>query len=84
VSGAEQLTFNGEAAVKKGQKAIYVTERGALCGERDGIALVVAAPGPDLKKDLLAHVEFPARVSPGSGRCPRTCSQPDDRGDAGR
>ena len=68
VADVELITFNGEAAVKKGQEAIYVTERAVFRRERDGMALVEVAPGLDVQKDVLAHVEFPVRVSPPPAR----------------
>jgi acyl CoA:acetate/3-ketoacid CoA transferase len=64
VADVELITFNGEAAVKKGQEALYVTERAVFRRERDGMVLVEVAPGVDVEKDVLAHVEFPVRVSP--------------------
>ena len=65
VADVELVTFNGEAAVKKGQEAIYVTERAVFRRERDGMVLTEVAPGLDVRKDVLAHVEFAVRVSPG-------------------
>jgi propionate CoA-transferase len=58
------ITFNGEAAVKKGQEVVYVTERAVLRRERDGLVLTEVAPGIDVRADVLAHIEFPVRVSP--------------------
>jgi acyl CoA:acetate/3-ketoacid CoA transferase len=58
------ITFNGEAAVKKGQEVLYVTERAVLRRERDGLVLTEVAPGVDVQADVLAHIEFPVRVSP--------------------
>ena len=37
VADVELITFNGEAAIKKGQEAIYVTERAVFRRERDGM-----------------------------------------------
>jgi propionate CoA-transferase len=65
VKDVELITFNGEAAVKKGQEAVYVTERAVFRRERDGMVLTEIAPGLDVRKDVLDHVEFPIRVSPG-------------------
>src|SRR5262245_29689354 len=65
VTDVELITFNGEAAVKKGQEAVYVTERAVFRRERDGLVLTEVAPGLDIQSDVLAHIEFPVRVSPG-------------------
>jgi propionate CoA-transferase len=64
VTDVELITFNGEAAVKKGQEVLYVTERAVLRRERDGLVVTEVAPGVDVRNDVLAHVEFPVRVSP--------------------
>ena len=42
-----------------------MTERAVFRRERDGMVLTEVAPGLDVRKDVLAHVEFPVRVSPG-------------------
>jgi acyl CoA:acetate/3-ketoacid CoA transferase len=64
VPDVELVTFNGEAAVKKGQEAVYVTERAVFRRERDGLVLTEIAPGVDLERDVLGQVGFPVRVSP--------------------
>jgi propionate CoA-transferase len=64
VADVELVTFNGDAAVKKGQEAVYVTERAVFRRERDGMVLTELAPGLDARRDVLAHVGFPVRVSP--------------------
>ncbi len=45
MADVELITFNGEAAVKKGQEAVYVTERAVFRRERDGMVLTEVAPG---------------------------------------
>ena len=47
------------------ESSVYVTERAVFRRERDGLVLTEVAPGLDVRKDVLAHVEFPVRVSPG-------------------
>jgi propionate CoA-transferase len=64
VTDVELITFTGDAAVKKGQEALYVTERAVFRRERDGMVLTELAPGLDVRRNVLAHVEFPVRVSP--------------------
>jgi acyl CoA:acetate/3-ketoacid CoA transferase len=64
VADVELITFNGEAALKKGQDAVYVTERAVFRRERDGMVLTELAPGLDVRRDVLDQVGFPVRVSP--------------------
>lgn len=64
VKDVELVTFNAEVACRKGQEAIYVTERAVFRRDRDGMVLTEVAPGIDVEKDVLAQVEFPVRVSP--------------------
>jgi acyl CoA:acetate/3-ketoacid CoA transferase len=64
VPDVELITFNSEAAVKKGQEALYVTERAVFRRERAGLTLVEVAPGVDVERDVLAHVGFPVRIAP--------------------
>ena len=52
VTDVELITFNGETAVKKGQEAVYVTERAVFRRERDGLVLTEVAPGLDVRKPL--------------------------------
>jgi len=63
VQGGELITFNRDAAAKKGQEAVYLTGRAALPRERDGRMLMEVAAGVDVRKDVLTLIEFPNRVS---------------------
>ncbi|WP_068638942.1 acyl CoA:acetate/3-ketoacid CoA transferase [Thauera butanivorans] len=58
VAEVEHRTFSGPQAVKWRQDVLYVTERCVfrLCGE--GLELIEIAPGVDLQRDILAHMDF--------------------------
>ena len=63
VQGGELITFNRDAAAKKGQEAVYLTGRAALPRERDSRMLMEVAAGVDVRKGVLTLIEFPNRVS---------------------
>ncbi len=54
----EQITFSGDFANETGQDITFVTERAVLKLTKDGLKLVEIAPGIDLQKDILDHMEF--------------------------
>jgi propionate CoA-transferase len=63
VDRVEQITFSGKYAAKAKQPILYVTER-AVFELIDGeVTLVEIAPGIQLEKDILAHMDFKPRIS---------------------
>ncbi len=59
VRGVEQVTFNGAIAAASGQEVYYVTERCIFRLTRDGLELIEYAPGIDVERDILTHMDFP-------------------------
>jgi acyl CoA:acetate/3-ketoacid CoA transferase len=58
VKRVSHITFSGEQARKWGQKVIYVTERAAFALGDKGIEITDIAPGMDLQRDVLDHMQF--------------------------
>jgi propionate CoA-transferase len=54
----EQVTFSGKYAVQTGTPVLYVTERCVFSLTKKGMELIEVAPGIDIEKDILAHMEF--------------------------
>lgn len=54
----EQITFSGPLAAKQHQQVLVVTERAVFYVTEKGLELREIAPGIDLEKDVLAHMEF--------------------------
>jgi propionate CoA-transferase len=54
----EQITFNGQYAYDRGKPIYYVTERCVFRRVRRGLALIEVAPGIDVARDILPHMDF--------------------------
>ncbi|MEU3980890.1 CoA-transferase [Streptomyces sp. NPDC026672] len=60
-----QISFSAAQALRTGQPVTYVTERAVFRLTEDGPELTEIAPGLDLTVDVLDHLEFKPRISPG-------------------
>ncbi len=58
VHEVEHRTYSGKQAMKRGQTALYVTERCVFRLCEDGLELIEIAPGIDLERDILAQMAF--------------------------
>jgi propionate CoA-transferase len=58
VADVEHRTFSGDYALKRGQSVLYVTERCVFRLTADGLELTEVAPGIDIRRDILAHMDF--------------------------
>jgi propionate CoA-transferase len=59
----EQVSYNGPFAQERGQEAYYITERAVFRRGLHGIELIEIAPGINLERDILAHMDFRPQVS---------------------
>lgn len=58
VNNVEQITFSGPYASRKSQPVIYVTERCVFQLTPGGLELIEVAPGIDIEKHILPHMDF--------------------------
>jgi len=58
IGAVEHVTFSGDYAAEIGQPVLYVTERCVLQRTRRGMELIEVAPGIDIARDILAHMDF--------------------------
>jgi propionate CoA-transferase len=63
ISHVEQITFNGKMAAIQEKPVYYVTERCVFKLRFNGLELTEVAPGIDIEKDILAHMDFKPIIS---------------------
>ena len=84
VQQVEHRTFSGREARARGQQVLYVTERCVfqLAGTPDKpeLELIELAPGIDLQRDVLAHMDFLPLISPQLKTMDATLFAPDAMG----
>ncbi|MGV1017312.1 MAG: acyl CoA:acetate/3-ketoacid CoA transferase [Fluviibacter phosphoraccumulans] len=64
VHTVEQLTFSGRYAAQCCQPVLYITERCVFELTANGMMLTEVAPGIDVARDILAHMDFVPQISP--------------------
>jgi len=63
VENVEQITFSGPVSHENKQNVYYITERAVFQLVDGGIELIEIAPGMDLQKDILDHMDFKPEIS---------------------
>lgn len=63
VRKVSQISFNGQRAVKTGQKVIIITERAVFELRKEGIVLTEIAGGIDIEKEIFANMDFRPQIA---------------------
>jgi propionate CoA-transferase len=67
LDGVEQRTYSGAHALRRGQSALFITERCVFKlvrqGQESALELIEIAPGIDLERDILAQMDFTPQIS---------------------
>ncbi len=58
INAVEQVSFSADHARQIGQSVLIVTERAVFVLGDHGLELIETAPGIDLERDILAHMDF--------------------------
>jgi len=58
VKKVEQVTFSGTYAAMRQQPVLYVTERCVFQLTMEGLELIETAPGIEIERDIIAHMDF--------------------------
>lgn len=76
IAAVEQVTFSGDYAAKQRQPVLFITERAVFELQDGHLALIEVAPGIDVEKDILAHMDFKPRIAPAPKPMPADILKP--------
>jgi propionate CoA-transferase len=76
VPAVEERTFSGPAAVQKGTRVVYVTDRATFELVDGQVTLTELAPGIDLQRDVLSQMGFRPAIAPKLGTWPSEVLSP--------
>ncbi len=63
IKDVEHITFSGKVASKTKKIVLYITERAVFKLTSKGLELIEIAPGIDVEKDILSHMDFKPIIS---------------------
>lgn len=63
IKQVDQITFSGEYAIETNQKVLFVTERAVFGLNAQGLVLQEIAPGMEVRRDVLDHIDFEVHIS---------------------
>jgi propionate CoA-transferase len=63
VGSIEQICYNATFAAEQGRTALFVTERALFRATTTGLELTEIAPGIDIERDILAHMDFKPAIA---------------------
>ena len=69
----DQISFNGQDVIRKGQEVCYITERAVFELVNGKMRLIEYAPGLDVEKDILAFMDFKPEIAPDLKQMPLYC-----------
>ena len=73
VREVEEISFNGQASMAKGQEVMYITERAVFKLIDGKLTLTEYAEGLDIEKDIIAYMAFRPEVAPDAKPMPAYC-----------
>jgi propionate CoA-transferase len=73
VKSVESISMNAEVEFNNNKTVLYVTERCVFKLKETGIELIEIAPGLDVQKDILDHLDFTISVAEDLKEMPEVC-----------
>lgn len=73
VADVESISMNAGLEFANNKTVLYITERCVLKLKEDGLEIIEIAPGLDLKKDILDHLDFTPSIAVDLKEMPKLC-----------